>query len=713
MRPGHRPPHRPLVASLAGLALVAGLACGPAPTPPPRVTPKAEPKAEAPPPTVTPEPPAAEAFKVLTEQFKDCQVLRYQVPGFEELTLDQKKLAYYLYEAALAGRDITWDQKYRHNLLVRRTLEAIWRSYRGDRATPAFLAFQTYTKQVWFSSGIHHHYSGNKLAPEFTAADLAAFVTGSDAALLPLAAGEDPAALAARLTPILFDPAVDGKRTNRADGVDLIATSAVNFYEGVTQPEVEAFYKKKQAAKDPRPPSYGLNSKLVKEKGKLVERTWKVGGMYSPAIEAMAGWLRKAAEVAETPAQKAALDQLVAYYETGDLRTFDAYNIAWVKDTESRLDVVNGFIETYDDPLGYRATFESVVSFKDMIATRRIAALAAEAQWFEDNSPIAADHKKKDVVGITAKVITVIVEGGDAAPTTPIGINLPNADWIRKEHGSKSVNLGNIVAAYDLARARSGLLEEFAATPEEVERARAHGDLAGALHTDLHEVIGHASGQLAPGVGTPKETLKSYASALEEGRADLVALYYLMDPKLVDMGVMPSLDVGRVEYDGYIRSGLLVQLSRIAPGEDLEESHMRNRQMVAAWVFEKGAKDGVIVKETRGGKTYFRIADYERLRGLFGELLAEIQRIKSTGDYEAGRALVETYGVKVDPAIHKEVLDRYQKLGIAPYSGFIQPRLVPVLEGDAIVDVKIEYPDDFAAQMLEYGEKYGLLPVAN
>jgi len=693
----------PRLALSSLLALMLG--CGPSPAPKPAPKP-----APAQPQPTEPTEPAQPEFQIITETFKDCQVLRYQVPGFEDLTVPQKRLAYHLYEAALAGRDITWDQKYRHNLRIRRTLEAIWRSYSGDRKDPAFAALQTYTKQVWFSTGIHHHYSGNKLVPDFSAEDLARLIRGSDPAQLPLAPGQDVDGLIAQLTPILFDPAVDPKRTNRADGVDLIATSAVNFYEGVTQREVEDFYKKRPGPKDPRPVSHGLNSKLIKEGGKLVEKTWKVGGMYSPAIERIVAALRGAALVAENREQRDALLLLIEFYETGDLKKFDDYNVAWVADTHSRLDVVNGFIEVYDDPLGYRATYESVVSFKDLVATERIAKVAAHAQWFEDNSPIADCYKKKDVVGITAKVITVIVEAGDAAPSTPIGINLPNADWIRKEHGSKSVNLGNIVAAYDQARTRSGLLEEFAASPEEIERARAYSDLAGALHTDLHEVIGHASGQIDPGVGTPKETLKSHASALEEARADLVALYYVLDPKLIELGVIPSLDVGRAEYDGYIRNALLVQLARLAPGEDLEESHMRNRQLVAAWALERGAKDNVITRERRGDKTFFRVNDYDALRLLFGDLLGEIQRIKSTGDYEAGRALVETYGVKVDPELHNEVLERYQRLGIAPYSGFIQPRLVPIYEGESIVDVKIEYPDDFAAQMLEYADKYSLLP---
>lgn len=654
-------------------------------------------------------------FKTIAEQFKDIQILRYQVPDFEALQPREKELLYYLYEAALAGRDITYDQKGPHNLTVRRVNEAIWRSYSGDRSTPAFKAFETYAKQVWFSLGIHHHYSGNKLIPEFTADDLATFIRGAHPKYLPLADGENLDGLIDRLTPILFDPSVEPKRTNRDPAKDPVRDSANNFYDrGITQREVETFYKKRRDPSDPKPIWYGLNSKL-KRVGKrdLEEAVWKVGGMYGPAIAKIVYWLEKASAVAENPKQKEVFDKLIAYYKSGDLRDFDAYNIAWVGDTESKIDTVNGFIEVYDDALGMRANYEAVVSFKDRAATKRIAAIAEQAQWFEDHAPIADEHKKKAVVGISAKVITVVVESGDAAPSTPIGINLPNAEWIRKEHGSKSVNLGNIVDAYSKAKRASGVLEEFASSPEEIARAQEFGDISAALHTDMHEVIGHASGQLMPDVGTPKETLKSYASALEEARADLVALYYVMDPKLVEIGVMPSLEVGKAEYDGYIRNALMVQLARLAVGEDLEESHMRNRHMIAAWVLERGKEDKVVERISRGGKTYFVVNDYERLRQLFGELLREVQRIKSTGDFEAGKALIETYGVKVDPTLHKEVLDRYGKLGIAPYSGFIQPRLTPVMNGQAIADVTIEYPEDFAAQMIEYADKYSHLPNVN
>jgi dipeptidyl-peptidase III len=657
---------------------------------------------------------SAENFQVQTEQFGDVRVLRYQVPGFTELPLQQKKLAYYLYQAALSGRDIVWDQNYRHNLLVRRTLEALVKAHGDDRANDAVLKLLEYTKRVWFSNGIHHHYSMKKMIPEFSAEQFATWVKATDPKLLPLAEGETADALVAKLTPVLFDPKVDAKRVDLDPKHDLIKASATNFYEGVTQREVERFYKGKLDKKNPQPISVGLNSKLVKEKGKLVEKTWKVGGMYDPAIKEIVKWLKLASGVAENEKQKAALDKLVAYYETGDLKTFDEYSIAWVQDVDSRVDVVNGFIEVYGDPLGYKGTFEAVVSIKDMEASKRIAAIGAQAQWFEDNSPIPKEYKKPSVVGISAKVITVVVESGDSAPSTPIGINLPNANWVRNTHGSKSVNLGNIVHSYDVAKKTSGVLEEFAASPEEIERARKWSDVSDTLHTDMHEVIGHASGQLKPGVGQPNDTLKNYGNTLEEARADLVALYYMVDPKLIEIGVMKDLETGKTEYDAYIRNGLLVQMSRVELGENLEEAHMRNRQMVAAWVYEQGKADKVIERIEKDGKTYFVVRDYDKLRALFGKLLAEVQRIKSEGDYKAGKKLVETYGVKLDRALHEQVKKRYAALGIAPYAGFIQPRLVPAMnEAGEILDVKIEYPSDFTAQMLEYAEKYSLLPTVN
>ncbi|KUG08945.1 dihydrofolate reductase [Solirubrum puertoriconensis] len=661
-----------------------------------------------------------QSFKVVTEQFADLRVLRYQVPGFEQLDPKQKELLYYLYEAALAGRDIIYDQNYRHNLRVRRTLEALWEANQQRMASSSNTQqvdqaqkLNVYAKRVWFSNGVHHHYSTRKFVPECSREYFAELVRGVDSKSLPLLPGESVDQFLAAITPVIFDPTLDAKRVNQEAGQDLVKTSANNFYQNLTQKEVEDYYAKKINKKDLRPISYGLNSRLVKDKsGKIVEQPWKVGGLYSPAITQIVYWLGKAADVAETPEQKLALQKLVKYYSSGDLKVWDDYNIAWVHDTKSRVDVVNGFIEVYGDPLGYRASYESVVSFKDLEATKRIKAIGDQAQWFENNSPIKPEHKKKNVVGITAKVITTVVESGDAAPATPIGINLPNATWIRKEHGSKSVQLGNIVEAYDQASA-GGMLDEFAYSDEEKQRAKQYGSLAGKLHTDMHEVIGHASGQLNPGVGTTKETLKSYASAIEEGRADLVALYYLMDHKLIQLGVVPNLEVGKAEYDSYIRNGLMTQLSRLTLGETVEEAHMRNRQMVAKWAYEKGRKDNVVEKVQKDGKTYFRINDYDKLRNLFGQLLRETQRITSEGDYNGAKTLIETYGVKVDPAIHKEVLQRYQKLNIAPYAGFIQPRLVPVEREGKVVDVKLEYPSDFAQQMLEYGRKYSFLPNAN
>jgi dipeptidyl-peptidase-3 len=653
-------------------------------------------------------------FQVQIDQFADIRVLRYRIPGFEELPLEQKKLAYYLYEAALSGRDIIWDQSYRHNLLVRHTLEAIVRTYTGERSGPEWDAFMVYAKRVWFSNGIHHHYSSKKLAPGFSREFFGKLVRGSTAGKLPLATGQTVDDLVTALAPILFDPKLDAKRVDLDSTKDMVVASATNFYgPGVTQAEVERFYARRVDKKDPRPISHGLNSQLAKQDGKLVERVWKVGGMYDPAISEIVRWLQLAVGVAENDAQRLALEKLVAYYQTGDLRTFDEYSIAWVADTASRVDVVNGFIEVYGDPLGYRGAYESVVSIRDMEASKRIDAISKQAQWFEDNSTIPAAYKKKNVKGISAKVITVVVEAGDASPSTPIGINLPNAHWIRADHGSKSVNLGNIVQAYDESSKQSGVLEEFSGSPEEVARGREHGELSDALHTDMHEVIGHASGELKPGVGTPKETLKSYASALEEARADLVALYYLLDPKLVEIGVTPSLEVGMAAYDDYVRNGLLVQLARLELGEALEEAHMRNRQMVAAWVYEQGKADKVIERVERDGETFFVIRDYAKLRGLFGQLLKEVQRIESEGDYAAGKALVEGFGVKVDRALHEQVLRRWEALHIAPYAGFVNPRLVPVMQGEEIVDVKVEYPDSFVLQMLEYGERYSRLPVVN
>jgi dipeptidyl-peptidase-3 len=652
-------------------------------------------------------------FKVEADRFADIQVLRYQVPGFETLSAKQKELAYYLYEAALCGRDIIWDQKYRNNLIVRRTLEAIWTSYSGDKNNDNYSAFEEYTKRVWFSNGIHHHYASEKIIPKFSQEFFAKTINAIPNEKLPLENGMSKSAFINFISPIIFDPNVDGKTVNLEAGIDNIKGSANNFYEGVTQKEVEAFYEAKIDTADKSPIEYGLNSKLVKVDGKIIEKQWKVGGMYSEAIEKIVFWLEKAATVAETPEQKKSLDLLVEYYKTGDLEKFDEYNIAWVSDVNSTIDNVNGFIEVYQDALGKRGSFEAVVSIKDFEATKMIEIIAKNAQWFEDNSPLFPNHKKKEVKGIIGKSINVIVESGDSAPSTPIGINLPNSNWIRQSHGSKSVALGNVVAAYNIAGAKSPSSSEFSLNEETLNRAVKYGNLASALHTDMHEVIGHASGQLEPGVATPDITLKNYQNALEEARADLVALYFIYDQKLVDIGVMPSLEVGKAEYESYLLNGLMLQLNRVELGKSIEEAHMRNRQLVAKWVMEKGAKDNVAEYMKRDGLTFIQINDYAKLRSLFGDLLKEIQRIKSQGDFAAGQALIENYGVKVDPQLHKEVIERFAKLNVAPYKGFIQPRLVPVFQNDKLIDVNVEYPSSFSEQMLEYSRKYSFLPNKN
>ena len=651
-------------------------------------------------------------FNVECDNFADLQVLRYEVEGFNDLSVSQKELAYYLFEAANAGRDIIYDQKYKHNLTIRKTIEAIFESYKGDKNSDEFKQFETYAKRVFFSNGIHHHYSSLKFVPECNFNFFSDLVKASDEKLLPLN-GKTVDEFLEKIRPIIFDEKLENKIVDLASGIDNIKASANNFYEAVTQKEVEDFYNARMKKNDATPISWGLNSKMMKENGKVVEKVWKVGGMYTAAIEKIVYWLEKAVTVAENDQQKKTLQLLIEYYKTGDLKKWDEYNIAWVNDVDSRLDVVNGFIEVYGDAIGKRASFESVVSMKDMEATKRIAAVAAEAQWFEDNSPIAPEHKKKEVKGITAKVITVIQEAGDAAPATPIGINLPNANWIRQQHGSKSVSLSNIVHSYNIVGAKSPMLKEFAENEAQIARAKEYGSLAGDLHTDMHEVIGHASGQINKNVGDPDQTLKNYASTLEEARADLVALYYVLDKKLVDMKIMPSLDCGKAEYDGYIMNGLITQLTRLNIGENLEEAHMRNRQLNAKWAYEMGKKDNVIEFVKRDGKTYVKINDYDKLRTLFGQLLKEIQRIKSEGDYKAATALVETYGVKVDQELLKEVKDRFNKLNVAAYKGFIQPKLVPVMDGDKIKDVKVEYPTNFLENQLELGKKYGYLPAVN
>lgn len=651
-------------------------------------------------------------FEYISEQFADLRVLRYHVEGFDKLTLQNKTLLYYLYEAALSGRDIIYDQNYKFNLAIRKSLESIISNYSGDKTNEDYKKLLVYAKRVWFSNGIHHHYNQDKFVPECDKQFFIDQLNLIDPSKLPLKENETKETFITTIIPIIFDHSIAPKKVSLESKGDLIKSSAVNFYDGVTQQEVSSFYEKMKIKGDSMQPMYGINSKLVKENGVLVEKVWKVGGLYTQAIEKIVYWLEKAITVAENNEQKTALEKLVTFYKTGSVKDFDAYNIAWVKDVNSAIDVVNGFIEVYQDPLGIKGSFESVVSVKDFEASKRIATIGANAQWFEDNSSILPEHKKKNVVGISAKVINAVVECGDAAPSTPIGINLPNNEWIREKHGSKSVNLGNIVEAYDQA-AGASVANEFYYNNQIIQRVINCAGLADKLHTDMHEVIGHASGQINKGIGQPNETLKNYASALEEGRADLVALYYLFDKKLIELGVMPSLDYGMAAYDEYITKGLLVQLSRILPGKSIEEAHMRNRQMVAAWVYEKGKKDSVIVKKFENGKTYFVITNYEKLRVLFGDLLREIQRVKSEGDYVAGKNLIENYGVKVDPVLHKEILERYKNLGIAPYQGFIQPKLTPIMEGDKIIDVKIEYPTNFVDQMLFFGKSYSFLPTYN
>lgn len=651
----------------------------------------------------------SDTFKYQTEQFADVKILRYQVPGFGDLSLQQKKLIYFLAEAARCGRDILFDQNNKYNLRIRRTLEAIVKSFDGDRESEDFKNFLVYTKRVWFSNGIHHHYSMDKFLPDFDEEYFGDLLANTNPDLLPLGEKEEIIDLMNQLVPVIFEENTEAKRVVLNPDLDLIADSANNYYEGVTQKEVEEFYSNADKGDAERPLSIGLNSKLTKENGQLIEKIWKVGGMYSPAIEKVVFWLEKAIEVADSDLQRESLIKLVDFYRTGDLKTFDEYSILWVKDLDAHVDVVNGFIEVYGDALAFKASWESVVNFKDIEATKRTEIISNNAQWFEDNSPVDDRFKKGEVKGVSAKVITVAMLGGDCHPATPIGINLPNAEWIRKEHGSKSVTIDNITHAYHQSSLKSGMLDEFAYTKEEVARVKEHGYLGGNLHTDLHECLGHGSGQLLPGVGM--DALKNYHSTLEEARADLFALYYMMDPKMVGIGLMPSLDVAKAEYDGYIRNGLLTQLTRIELGKDIEESHMRNRQLIAKWVYERG--ENAIEQVKKDDKTFFVVKDYEKLRGLFGELLAEVQRIKSEGDLEAGKALVENYGVKVDEELHKEVKERFEKLNLAAYAGFINPKYHPVIENEEIVDVEISYPMDFMEQMLEYSEKYSFLPNIN
>jgi dipeptidyl-peptidase-3 len=650
-------------------------------------------------------------FKYIVEQFADIKIMRFQVPAFESLTLPQKKLVYYLSEAAKSGRDITWDQNFKFNLLIRKTLEAIIYSYKGDKNIENFKKFMVYTKRVWFSNGIHHHNSSDKLIPDFTANYFKKLIKNSDATKLPLFSGETTDQLFEKLKPILFDPNLFPKKVSLDASSDLLKDSATNFYENLTEKEAENFYNHLKKSEDATPVSYGLNSKLIKENGKLIEKTYKIGGMYGNAIEQIVDWLEKATNVAENEHQKASLLHLISFYKTGNLKDWDAYNISWVKDINSHIDFVNGFIEVYEDPLGMKASWEALVNFKDIEATKRACIISESAQWFEDHSPVDPRFKKKAVKGISAKVITVAQLGGECYPTSPIGINLPNADWIRKEHGSKSVTLENITNAYEQAAIGNGFIEEFAATEEEIEMAKKYGAMAGNLHTDLHECLGHGSGQLL--ALTNPDALKSYASALEEARADLFALYFMMDEKMLELQLIPCIEVAKTEYNNFIRNGLMTQLVRVEEGKIIEQAHMRNRQLIAGWCFENGQKENIIEKYKKNGKTFFKINDYVKLRALFGTLLAEVQRIKSEGDYKAGKNLVEKYGITIDAKLHKEIKERYSKLNLAPYSGFMNPEFVTVIENGEILDIKVQYPDDYVAQMMEYGEKYSFLPVVN
>jgi dipeptidyl-peptidase-3 len=660
------------------------------------------------------EAPAPNSFKVTAETFADVRILRYQVPGFERLTKQQKLALYYMQQAALSGRDITFDQRYEHNLLIKRALEAVVRTPGMDKTTKPYGALLAYLKRVWFANGIHHHYSSKKMLPEGINADeFAALLRKADPALLPLSPGQSKDALVAQIVPLLFDPNIAKKGVNKDPAQDPVTTSAAHFYVGLTKEDVERYVKERTVSDDPTPVSIGLNSQLVKSGASFEERTWRVGGMYGSALAECVTWLQKAAEVAETSAQRDALARLITFYRTGSLEDWDRYSVAWVEDTASKLDLIHGFIETYGDPMGLRGTYEALVQLEDEQATKRMRTLSGQAQWFEDQSPIDPQYRKPNVVGVSARVVEAVLGAGATSPTMPGGINLPNAAWIRQQHGSKSITIGNVLAAVDEAERGNGVLEEFASGAREMERARENGSAARALLVDLHEVIGHASGRLAPGVGSENETLRQYASAIEEARADLVALYYLLDPKLVTLKLMPSLDTGRAAYDAFVRNALLVQLARVNRGDTLEEAHMRARHMIAHWAFETGAQDGVIEKISRGGKTYFAVRDYVKLRKLFGKLLSDVQRIKSQGDFESARELVEAHGVKIDSELHKEVLTRYAVLGVAPYTGFIQPELVPVMKEGEIVDVKIEYPEDFAAQQLRYSERFSFLPVVN
>lgn len=649
-----------------------------------------------------------QGFKYLVDEFADIKIMRYQIPEWDGLTLQQKEYLYYLGEAAKCGRDIIADQNFKYNLTIRKTLEAILESYNGNRACEDYNNFVVYAKRVFFSNGIHHHYAEDKFFPEISQEYFAELVKNSDTSLLPLAKNETVDDFLAFITPVIFDK--DLYKTRRSNEDDIIVNSSVNMYKGfITKQEVEQFYDAQRNPDDAQPISYGLNSRLIKENGVLKEEVYKVDGLYGPALQKIVYWLEKANAVAENDAQKKYTELLIDYYKTGDLKTWDEYNIAWVLDSVSRIDFVNGFIEDYGDPMGMKATWEAVVNFKDLDATKRSSVISQNAQWFEDNSPVDERFKKKECKGVSAKGIIVTTLAGDCFPSPPIGINLPNADWIRRDYGSKSVTITNLMDAYDKAANESpkSVLSEFAYSQEEIDICKKYGAHSDVVHTDLHECLGHGSGQLLP--TTLPNSLKEYSSTLEEARADLFGLYYCADPKLVELGIMPDSECYKAEYYGFIRNGLLSQLARIELGKNVTESHMQDRKLISEWCYEHGKKDNVIEKKIKDGKTYFVINDFEKLRGLFGELLAEIQRIKSEGDYEAGKNLVETYAVKIDPVLHKEVKERYDALNLKPYGGFINPDIVPVVKNDKVVDYKVKYPDDFLQQHLDYGEKYSFL----
>lgn len=652
----------------------------------------------------------SENFNYIVEQFADLQLLRYRVAGFENLSLRQKELIYYLSEAALEGRDILFDQNGKHNLQIRKLLEAVYVSYSGDRNNPEFQGLEVYLKRVWFSSGIYHHYACDKFVPAFSPEFLRECIEQVDVASLPLKDGESVQAMCDKLFPVMFDPKVMPKRVNQADGEDLVMTSAANYYEGVTQDEAEKFYAMQKVAADPHPVMYGMNSRLVKKDGVLQEEVWKLDGMYGEAIQKIIFWLKKAETVAENEAQREVIRLLIDFYRTGDLKTFDTYSIAWLKDTDSKVDFVNGFIESYGDPLGMKASWESIVNFKDEEATHRTEIISQHAQWFEDHSPVSPSFKKEVVRGVSAKVITAAMLGGDLYPSSAIGINLPNSNWIRSLHGSKSVTIGNLTDAYNKAAKGNGFREEFVYSQEEKDLLEKYADITGDLHTDLHECVGHGSGKLLPGVDP--DALKAYGSTIEEARADLFGLYYLPDEKLVELGLTPDKEAYKAEYYAYMMNGLLTQMVRIEPECDLEEAHMRNRQLIARWALENGKSMNVVELVKKEGKTYVKINDYLQLRGLFAVLLSEIQRIKSEGDYEAARALVEKYAVKLDATLHEEILNRYRSLHLAPYKGFINPVYLPQYDAEGrIVDVKLDYTEGYIEQMLRYGRDYSNLTI--